>query len=291
MEKRWKVQAEREVILKDFLRKEMGLTKRQISQAKFRKEGIRVNGQRAKVNRLLNAGDEVDVLLEEEGNVSHIPLWKKSPRILYEDGDLLIIDKPAGMVSHPAHGHYCDTAANMAAAYLEGKGQKGVIRPVGRLDKDTSGILVFAKNQAAAARVTKQREKGICEKEYLALVSGKMTKPSGSICMPLRKVPGELMRMEVCEKGGMTAVTHFQVLEERDDASLLSVKIETGRTHQIRVHMAWMGHPLLGDRLYGNDDNVRERAALHAWKLTLRQPFTGEKIQLETEVPADMNLC
>lgn len=284
------MRAEREIVLKDFLKDDMGLTKRQISQAKFRKGGICVNGQQARVSRILLANDEVEVLLEEAGKDSNLSLWKISPVILYEDDDLLIIDKPAGMATHPAHGHYSDTAANMAAAYLKSTGAGGPIRLAGRLDKDTSGALVFAKSQPAAARLAVQREKGLFQKEYLALASGQMKTVSGTIKMPIRKAPGELMKMEVCEGSGKPAITHFQVLLKKEEYTVLSVKIETGRTHQIRVHMAGAGYPLLGDTLYGGKDDRIKRAALHAWRLRLRQPFTGEEIQVEAPVPDDMIL-
>lgn len=284
------MRAEREIVLKDFLKDDMGLTKRQISQAKFRKGGICVNGQQARVSRILLANDEVEVLLEEAGKDSNLSLWKISPVILYEDDDLLIIDKPAGMATHPAHGHYSDTAANMTAAYLKSTGAGGPIRLAGRLDKDTSGALVFAKSQPAASRLAVQREKGLFQKEYLALASGQMKTVSGTIKMPIRKAPGELMKMEVCEGSGKPAITHFQVLLKKEEYTVLSVKIETGRTHQIRVHMAGAGYPLLGDTLYGGKDDRIKRAALHAWRLRLRQPFTGEEIQVEAPVPDDMIL-
>jgi 23S rRNA pseudouridine1911/1915/1917 synthase len=230
----------------------------------------------------------VEVLLEEGGTVSKLLPLEITPKILFEDEDLLIVDKPSGMVSHPAHGHYRDTAANMAAAYLNGKGEGGPIRLAGRLDRETSGILVFAKNQVAASRLAGQREKGTFRKVYLALASGRMESSGGIIRMPIRKAPGQLMKMETCETDGMNAVTRFRLLRQEKDYSVLALQIETGRTHQIRVHLAWAGHPLLGDRLYGCGDDRIGRAALHAWKLYFCHPFTGEKIQLEAEVPADM---
>ena len=283
-------------ILEQFLRRELGLSRKQISQAKFREEGICVNGERCRVTAAVKPGDQVNVLLESEDRESaHLVSGCGTLRILYEDEDILAVDKPSGMVVHPSHGHYEDSLANMAARYFREKGMAVRIRPVGRLDKDTSGIVLFAKNQVAAARLSEQKNSGEFCKEYLALVQGVPEQQKGTICTDMNKDPESLMKMKTVEKG-LRAVTHYEIRQVFQDYSLIRVSIETGRTHQIRVHMASIGHPLLGDRLYGKDMRM-ERTALHAAACCFRQPFTGEKIQLQAELPEDMkkvmdgNIC
>ena len=290
MSRVWKKQAQKCVSLKSFLKQDMGLGDHQISRLKFMEDGLLVNGKRARVSCLLKEGDEVQIRLEEDDpkDLAVLP-WGPDPKILYEDEDLLVIDKPAGMLSHPGKGHYRDTAANRAAAYLQRRGKPCRIRLAGRLDMDTSGILIFTGNQLAAARLARQREQGIFAKEYLALAAGRMNVGErGEINRPLRKMPQEKTKMEVCQEGGLFSLTRYQVLATWEEVSLLSVRIATGRTHQIRVHLAWTGHPLLGDPLYGKGDERIGRAALHAWKVHFLQPFTGEKITLQADIPEDM---
>ena len=164
------------------------------------------------------------------------------------------------------------------------------IRSVGRLDKDTSGIVVFAKNGTAAGRLARQKQEGTFKKEYLALVEGIPEKEEGIITEKIGKREGELMRMCVTSHG-KAAFTQYQVREKMQDYALVSLSLATGRTHQIRVHMAWMGHPLLGDSLYGGHSEHIERAALHASCVSLIQPFTGKEIQVRAELPEDMQKC
>lgn len=291
MEKIWSKKAERNCSLTDFLLHDMELTKRQIKQAKFREDGIRVNSARVRVTHELKAGDQVEVKLEEEHTgSSHLVPRKGKPDILYEDEDLLCVNKPAGLVVHPFHGHYADSLSNMLAFYFQEKGVQARIRSVGRLDKDTSGIVVFALNQAAAGRLAKQKQQGSFGKEYLALVEGIPQKDEGIITEKIDKMEGELMRMCVSSQG-KTAVTRYRVVEKMRDCSLVHLCLATGRTHQIRVHMAWMGHPLLGDSLYGGNTECMKRAALHAFRAALLQPFTEEVIQIQAEFPDDMQKC
>lgn len=290
MEKILRQISDEEIILEKFLRGQMGLTKRQISQAKFRHDGIRVNGVQSRVNSRIYTGDFVEVKLEEYMASSNVLPYGGELSVLYEDDDLLAVDKPAGLVVHPAHGHYSDSLANQVAYYCEKKKESMPIRCVGRLDKETSGIVVFARNQVSAGRLSMQREQGDYIKEYLAITEGIPAETEGTISMGMRKAEGSLNRMEVSEEG-KPAVTHYQVLESGDGKSLLRLRLETGRTHQIRVHMAWMGCPLLGDRIYGNKESHNryiDRAALHAWKVSFYHPFTHERISLEAPLPEDM---
>lgn len=267
-----------------------GLNKRQISQAKFRENGICVNGKQVRISYIGKPGDFLEVCVEEERSYTGkvVPVSGELD-ILYEDKDLIVLNKPGGIPCHPGRGHYEDSLANRVAAYCMEKGETSLIRAVGRLDKDTSGIVVFAKNQIAAARLSLQKEEGIFRKEYLVLVKGKLETGRGRILEPIGNVPGEKMKMQV-DANGKEADTAYEVLEVREEYSLVKCVIRTGRTHQIRVHMAWLGHPVLGDVLYGDGENpVFEGLALHAWKTEFYQPFTGEKAALKV-VPVHWNV-
>ena len=274
------------VRLELILKRRLGLSVRQIRQLKFLSDGITVNGQKQRIVYSVHSGDRIRVTFSEQNrNVQELPFLEKPLHILYEDEDLLVVDKKAGEVCHPAHGHYQDTLADQAAAYLAGCGsEKAPIRCIGRLDKDTSGTLLFAKNRLAAERLARQKEEGVFRKEYLALVNGifPVSNRSGEICLPLAPLPGSLMKMQV-SGNGKRALTRYEVLCSDRHCSLVLCRIETGRTHQICVHMAAIGHPLVGDPLYGNDTHVSStRTALHAWRLYLKQPVTGEELMIES---------
>ncbi len=272
--------------LYDFLRSSMHLTKRQIRQAKFRERGICVNGEQKRVTYRLSPKDVVEVRLEREAVPS--PGLAPSDRpveILYEDGDLCIVNKPAGVLTHPCGGREEDSMAGRLLAHFCVEGEPLRIRLAGRLDRETSGVLVFAKSQAAAGRLARQRERKIFRKEYLALAAGPFRGPEGVIALPLAADPSG---RRVVSPDGKPAVTRYRVLREYADSTLLQITLDTGRTHQIRAHLAALGHPLLGDVLYGGSRERIARTALHARRVTLRQPFGGEKIEAEAPLPADL---
>ena len=277
-----------EMRLGDYLSKILHLTRKEISQVKCREQGIRVNGVQERVTYRLLAGDILEIKLEEK-EVSSNQLLPGSDEldILWEDKDILVVNKPAGLVVHPAHGHFQDTLANQVLAHAQKQGENLRVRAVGRLDKDTSGIVIFAKNQLTAARLGRQREQGVLQKSYLAIVSGKVEQDSGMISLPIRNQPGHLMKMETVSEAGKTAVTQYQVLTRTDGCTWLKVHIQTGRTHQIRVHFSSIGHPLLGDLLYGGSTALLSRTALHAWQIDFLHPVEGTRIHLEAPIPED----
>ena len=282
--------ADEGIRLELILKRRLQLTDRQIRQLKYLPMGITVNSMQQRTTYCVCRGDRIRIAFSDrKRRVGHLLPAEKALRILYEDEDLLVIDKMAGEICHPAHGHYQDTLANQVAAYLEKKDEDpALIRCIGRLDKDTSGTLLFAKNQLAAGRLAVQREEGIFYKEYLALANGVFAPEAyrGEIRLPIGPVPGSLMKMQTTPEG-KPAVTNYQVLCSDGRCSLILCRIRTGRTHQIRVHMAAVGHPLLGDSIYGNDTAVSSsRTALHAWRLSLRQPVTGEELSIESFRPA-----
>ena len=313
------------LILKECVR----VTGHEISAAKFLEDGITCDGKLVHVSERILPGQTLRVRLPEEKDGGKLVAAPGRIRILYEDEDLIAVDKAAGEVVHPCPGHYMDTIANHLTWYLqeqsrqengafeknsEGTGKEADasgLRIIGRLDKETSGVLIFARSRAAAARLQRQRQEGTFVRTYLAICEGVFgeNEKSGVIDRPMEKVPGVLMMMRTCERG-MRAVTHYEVLEEHQEKSLVRLHIETGRTHQIRVHMAAIGHPLCGDTLYGSSAGTREdlrhvksmpdgeqegsrRALLHAVSVECGQPFTGEKIRIFSELPPDIRalLC
>ena len=292
------------------LRTQGQLTKKQISRAKFLPDGIQKNGIRCRITESVVPGDEIRVCLEtsETDSAQLVSDDFSSLDILYEDQDILAINKPAGMLTHPSGAHYADTLSNQVAAYFQNKKISVRVRPIGRLDKETSGIVLFAKNQVAAQRLQKQREEHVFHKEYLAVVDGYLPKdPADSwhtVSFPIKKVSDHPLRMEVvsdlynsCNADAsllLPATTHYCTLYSTRDWSLVSLRLDTGRTHQIRVHMKALGHPLLGDSLYyekrpaaSSVQPVFTRTALHAWKVNFLQPFEGNEVRLTGKSPED----
>ena len=247
-----------------------------------------------KANAALAPGDELRCTLPDPEPVGLVPT-DIPLAILYEDSDLIVLDKPAGLVVHPAPGHAADTLVNALlhhCADLQGIG--GELRPgiVHRLDKDTSGVLVVAKNEQAHAALVAQFSSHSIRKEYLALVWGAPKKPSGTVELPIGRHPVHRQKMAVTEKG-RSAVTHYEVLAAGPLASLLRVRIETGRTHQIRVHLAHLGHPVVGDTTYGRARHGLPaelqipRQMLHAQVLELVHPRTGRPLVCTAPPPPD----
>lgn len=299
--------------IEQVLKHQAHLTRKQISQAKFRPGGIQKNDIQCRVNAPVVPGDQIRICLEESSFVSdHIVPCSKSAAldILYEDADVIAVNKPSGILTHPAGGHYDDTLSNQLAGYFQKKNQQVLIRPIGRLDKETSGIVLFAKNQIAAARLQKQREDRLFYKQYLAAVEECLPVDEVNIwhkiSYPIYKISDHPIKMDavvsdtslntersVSSVGLQPAVTYYHTLKSTASWSLVTVRLATGRTHQIRVHMRALGHPLLGDSLYGNPSvsgtPLFERAALHAWKVTFHQPFTNEVITLQAALPDDFD--
>ncbi|MBD5551549.1 MAG: RluA family pseudouridine synthase [Lachnospiraceae bacterium] len=277
--------------LETFLKTRLHLTKNEISRAKFLENGICVNGKRQKIDTRVKSGDLVEVLLETKHETSqNLRDSSKSISVLYEDTDVIVVNKPAGISVHPAGKNDSDTLANRLAYYLRNKGEDSVIRIFGRLDKDTSGVVLAVKNRAAATRLELQREKHILFKNYLAVVQGIPSPAKGRINIPLSPDPQN--RKQVCaDPNGKPAVTCYETVAVNNDHALIRLRLETGRMHQIRIHMASIGCPLLGDPLYGNKTvSEIKRTALHAQMIHFLQPFTEKEIQVTAPVPEDIRL-
>jgi len=279
--------------IRDYL-KNCGFSEAQIRRMKFRENGICLNGRRSRVTAVLKAGDRLELLADGGESISsHLVSASAMPEILYEDEDVIVVNKPAGVPVHPSHGHYGDTLANRLAAYFRQTGGEVSVRSIGRLDKETSGIVLFAKNRIAAARLSRQREAGKLRKQYLALCYWEGERAAEgwhTIAKPIAPLEGSLMKM-CAHPEGKPAVTHYRAEKYFGNMALLRLWLETGRTHQIRVHMAEEDHPLVGDRLYGEKEKAGmkiSRAALHAETLTFFQPFTGEELSIHARLPEDM---
>ena len=275
-----------------YLKKELQLTAAQIRSLKFLPDGIQKNGAACRVIDRLQVGDMLEIpLLEKDMDSRRVKASGVMPEILYEDSDVICIWKPAGRVTHPVAGHQTDNVAGDLVTYLESRGIQETVHSIGRLDKDTSGILVFARHRIAAARLWQQREDGRFTKEYLAWCEGvfpeKAQQQEQRLSAPIEKapeVPGQGQKMCICLEGS-PAVTYYQVLRQEETLALVRLHLKTGRTHQIRVHMASIGHPLVGDSLYGHGIPHQDAARLCAWKVHFFQPFTNEEIVLEHRTP------
>lgn len=273
--------------VKDVLQKEFCLVAHDISRAKYRENGIMLDGVRVFVNHPVMPGQHIMVNLEDTPSGKIVPAPGKLD-IIYEDDDLIALNKPAGIVVHPSHGHYSDSLGNILAWYFSSHGEDHEIRSIGRLDRDTSGLILFGKNRTAVSRLVEQASDNTRSKHYLALASGIFEKSSDIIDAPIgRTESGNVKR--IVREDGDPAKTYYEVIKQYDDFALIGLKLYTGRTHQIRVHMSYAGHPLLGDSLYGSGARGNlSRAALHSDRIEFLQPFTGEKISLEAPVPEDM---
>lgn len=254
---------------------------------------VKVNGKTVKPNYKLKCGDVVEAQIPAPKALSlepeNIPL-----DIIYEDQDIIVINKPRGMVVYPAPGNYSGTLVNALLYHAKDlSGINGVLRPgiVHRLDKDTSGAIVVAKNDQAHRALADQFKGKKVKKTYLAIVWGNLPEDRATIEAPIGRHPVKRVEMAVDAKHGKEAITHFKVLERFGDFTFVEVNIETGRTHQIRVHMSYIGHPVVGDPLYSRKKNPFDikGQALHAFRLGLYHPRSGEFMTFEAPVPEDFN--
>ncbi|MBQ5591488.1 MAG: RluA family pseudouridine synthase [Clostridia bacterium] len=251
---------------------------------------VTVNGKTASKGLRLTAGDEIRFTppepVEIEAKPENIPL-----DVVYEDSDLLVVNKPRGMVVHPAAGNYDGTLVN-ALLYHCGdslSGINGVIRPgiVHRIDKDTSGLLIVAKNDFAHERLAEQIKEHSFKRQYRAVVHGGFKEPQGTVNAPIGRSPKDRKKMCVTERNSRSAVSHYEVLDSNGKFSYIRVTLETGRTHQIRVHMSHIGHPVAGDPVYGPKNGVTSLGGqcLHAGLIGFVHPRDGRYIELEADLP------
>lgn len=278
-----------------FLRKR-GVSRHILTILKRTPGGILLNGEPAFTNRLVAANDQVCIFLKEAEPPSPVTALPLPFPVVYEDEDLLIIDKPSGMAIHPSQGHHDNTLANAAAWYFQQKGEPFVFRCINRLDRDTTGLLILAKNALSASILSARLQMRQIRRTYLAAAEG-CTPPSGIIDTPIGRVPDSLIERQVDPEHGEEARTRYRRLLCRpiplcdggqQDCSLVALRLETGRTHQIRVHLKSIGHPLAGDTLYNPRTRLLPRQGLHSCALDFSHPLTEEEMHFFSPLPADM---
>ncbi len=266
------------------LRSELCLSNGLIARLK-REGGIFLNGENAKTNARVAAGDTVSAAVGEspsENGRAPLPF-----PILFEDEDILIVNKPAGAAAHGSR--YDDAVPSIEAAVNAYFGRAGLFHPVTRLDRGTSGAMAIAKNGYMHERLAEKLHTNELERIYIGICEGVFAEKSGRIDLPIARVFGSAIKREVSEAGS-PAATNYRVLCEKNGFSAVEFRLETGRTHQIRVHAAHIGHPLAGDFLYGTEErSLIPRPALHSWRIEFTHPLSGESLELEAPIPADMD--
>ena len=274
-------------MVKGILRGSLQLSYTLLKSLKWRENAILLNGRNVHVNAIVRVGDVVSVALSER--TPREDLYRKNaaaPDIVFEDEDLLVLNKPAGVAMHPKAD---DAAAPSLAAMLTGYlGEGSVPHFVSRLDKGTSGLLIAAKSGYVHDRLRRALHSSELRREYRAVAVGQVTPPCGVIDAPIGRADGSIIRRCVREDG-LVSRTEYEVLQTTERFTLLRLRPETGRTHQLRVHMAYLGHPLAGDWLYGTEDkNLIARPALHSYELWFTQPITGQELHFTAPIPQDM---
>ncbi len=271
------------VDIKTVMKKHFNMSSELIKRLKATEDGIVVNGERKHVNYILQNGDVLRLTITEGKSEFIVPV-KIDFEIVYEDEDIMIVNKPAGIATHPSQRHFDDTLANGIMYYFEQKGEERTFRAVNRLDKDTSGLMCIAKNSHAHDRLCKTLHESF-ERRYMAIVEGEI-KEAGTVDAPIGRVDESIIQRCIT-KDGQYAVTHYRPVESFDKYTVIELLLETGRTHQIRVHMSHIGHPLLGDWLYGTEDGFL-RTALHSSYISLIHPVSGEKLEFSIPMAEDM---
>lgn len=258
-----------------------------VTHLKRTENGILLNGIWGRVRDILHEGDLLTITLIESESSENIVPTPLSLDIVYEDEDLMVINKAADTPIHPSQGNYSNTLANAVAYYFLQKNEPFTYRCINRLDRDTTGLLILAKHMYSASLLSNMVKDRKIHREYLAIATGQIPN-EGIIEAPIGRAPGSTIERQIDEEKGDYACTHYKRLAYKNGYSLVSLKLETGRTHQIRVHMKHIGHPLPGDFLYNPDYSVINRQALHSYKLCFLHPITGEQMEFTAELPEDM---
>lgn len=273
--------------VKEVLKAEFSMSDRLLLKLK-KLDKIYLNGNVTSVNHPVLENDLIECYLDYEEDNSNIVPTEMPLNIIYEDEAYIVVNKPAGIPVHPSMDHYTDSLSNEIAFYFNQIGLKKKIRPVNRLDKDTSGIVIFAKNEYIQECLVRQMKSKEFIKRYIAVVNGNLDNLEGTINAPIARKEGSIIERCVSETGDI-AITHYKVLKRKTDFDIVECILETGRTHQIRVHFAYLGHSLLGDTLYGTSSNLINRQALHAYEVEFTHPLSKKKVKYITTVPEDLN--
>ena len=273
--------------VKEVLKAEFSMSDRLLLKLK-KLDKIYLNGNVTSVNHPVLENNLIECYLDYEEDNSNIVPTEMPLNITYEDEAYIVVNKPAGIPVHPSMDHYTDSLSNGIAFYFNQIGLKKKIRPVNRLDKDTSGIVIFAKNEYIQECLVRQMKSKEFIKKYIAVVNGNLDNLEGTINAPIARKEGSIIERCVSETGDI-AITHYKVLKRKTDFDIVECILETGRTHQIRVHFAYLGHSLLSDTLYGTSSSLINRQALHAYKVEFTHPLSKKKVKYIATVPEDLN--
>ncbi|EGT5399719.1 RluA family pseudouridine synthase [Clostridioides difficile] len=276
---------EEEMTLKEVLLDKLNFSVRSLSKMK-KEKSVLVNGVYKKPSLKVYSGDLIEVKIDEEK--ANFEPQDLNLQIIYDDFDIIMVNKPPFMVVHPTKSHYDKTIANGISYYIDNQKENVKIRFVNRLDMNTSGLVIVAKNAYAHHTLSTAMSENKVEKKYITVVDGIIKENEGTIDEPIYRSTEDSIKRIIDERG-QSSVTHYKVIERLENATVLEVSLETGRTHQIRVHMAHIGHGIIGDELYGYvDEELINRQALHAYKLEFEQPRTKEKLKFKADIPEDM---
>lgn len=282
------VQNEKYESIHQILKQELKISSR-LLQKLISNKYVSLNGTITDTRNPVSIGDIVTVNLDFEEKSENIVPTKMQLDIIFEDEAFLVLNKPAGIAVHPSILHYQDSLSNGVKYYFEEIGLHKKIRPVNRLDLHTSGLIVFAKNEYVQECLITQMRENLFKKEYITIVSGQLENQKGSIQLPIARKPNSIIERCV-SADGQEAITDYEIIQSFKDYSVVKCLLKTGRTHQIRVHMSAIGHPLLGDTLYGSSSNLINRQTLHSYKISFIHPITHQNIVLQADLPEDMKL-
>lgn len=275
------------MILRSFLLDVARFSNRLIKKAKSADGEILINGEKKTVRYILQLGDLLEIKLPSEQKSDLMKSEEIPLQIVYEDDDLLIINKAAGIATIPSRHHPTGTVANGLLYYYEQNGLPFTIHIVTRLDKDTSGLVLIAKHQYCHSLFSTMQRNNQINRKYIAIIHGKMSEKNSVIDAPIGRKKDSIIERTVTNEG-KRAVTYYQIVKETEHFSVVEIELETGRTHQIRVHFSFLGHPLVGDDLYGGRMGIITRQALHCAEISFCHPFTKEQMIISTELPIDM---
>ncbi len=274
----------------ELLKGELCISNATLKHLKFKEKGICVDGEHVTVRRILHSGEVLSLATEDTETPEKLIVCELPLSIAYEDADAVVPDKPSNMPTHQSHGHYGDTVANALAFRYTKQGEAYVFRPVNRLDRNTSGLLLIARNRLSAAFLSNAMKNGQVRKKYIAILRGKLPKTQDIIDTYMRRTAESIIVREVCteEQGGDRAITEYKVLCESETHTMVCATPVTGRTHQLRVHFAHLGAPIEGDDLYGPPSTLIDRHALHSFSLCFPRRGGREDIHVTAPLHEDM---
>lgn len=274
--------------VKEVIKKEFAISERLFLKLK-RNQKIFVNNQVALPNQVIHSDDCILVDLSFDEQSENIVPTQMDLNIVFEDDAMLIVNKSPNLPVHPSMAHFADSLSNGVQHYFMKNNIKTKIRPVNRLDKDTSGLVIFAKNEYVQENLSRQMQAHLFQKSYQAILVGNLAEKIGTIDAPISRKKGSIIEREV-NVAGQKAITHYHLMKNFKDYCLVEFQLETGRTHQIRVHSKYIGHPILGDTLYGKASEFISRQALHAYKIEFLHPATKQSMKFEISLPEDILL-